>query len=197
MAKIDDGPGAAPYAGGGSGAPGGASDVELTFGDVEKIGQDTAALSGDAEAAKALLADARGHGAAFGSYPPAQALQSHHQAVVNVFEDTLTGITTDLDNFGNTIVQAAHAYEQTDEDARASLASIGSTLDTTALTDRYTDARNQQGEKLDDVTSDDLNNFAGDHPDLDDGVRDELNDFAGGGQEGSGTGGPFQDGDQG
>jgi len=194
MVQFDDGSGAAP-SGSGSGSAGGGNDVELTFGDVEKIGQDTAALSGDAEAAKALLGDARGHGAAFGSYPPAQALQAHHQAVVGVFEDTLAAITTDLDHFGNTIVQAAHAYEQTDEDARASLTSVASQLDPRGLTDRYTDARNQQGEKLDDVTSDDLNNFAGDHPDLDEGVRDELNDFAGGGQTDAVPGEGFHDGD--
>jgi hypothetical protein len=193
MAQIDDGTGAAPM-GGGSGA-GGGNDVELTFGDVEKIGQDTAALSGDAEAAKARLADARGHGAAFGSYPPAQALQAHHQAVVNVFEDTLAAITADLDNFGTTIVQAAHAYEQTDEDARASLAAVAAQLDPQGLTDRHTDARNQQGEKLDDVTSDDLNDFAGDHPDLPESVTNDMNEFTGNGHPDAVPGSGFHDGD--
>lgn len=192
MAKIDDGPGAAPYAGGGFGAPGGASDVELTFGDVEKIGQDTAALSGDAEAAKARLADARGHGAAFGSYPPAQALQAHHQAVVNVFEDTLAAITTDLDNFGNSIVQAVHSYEQTDDDAAASLASVASTLSAAPpVREQYDQSRNKQRDTLDDVTIDDPDTYGEQLPDLDQDALDAIK----GGRDGDGGGVGYQDGD--
>jgi hypothetical protein len=175
MAQIDDGPGAAPYAGGGSG---GAGDVELTFSDVEKIGQDTAALSGEAQAAKASVADARGAAAAFGSYGPAQAVFAHHQAVVNVFEDTLAAITTDLDNFGNAIVQAVHAHEQTDSDAAASLASVGSRLTPDALKDRYDEARNQQGQKLDNVGLVGADDIVADNPGLKDAV-DAVNGSGG------------------
>lgn len=176
MAQLDDGTGTAPYSGGGSGAAGGTSDVELTFADVEKIGQDTAALSDDATAAKSTLAGARGHAAAFGSYAPARAVYAHHQAVVDVFEETLAAITKDLDDFGNTIVQAVHAYEQTDQDAAASLAAVAAGLDPRGVHDTYVDSRNKQGEKLDNVEIDDPAALAGQHPDLDPDAIQALKD---------------------
>jgi uncharacterized protein YukE len=177
---------------------GGANDVELTYGDVEKIGQETAALADEAEAAKTLLGDARGHAAAFGSYPPAQALQSHHQAVVNVFEATLGAITTSLDDFGNTIVQAAHAYEQTDEDVRASLVAIGTQVDTSSVRDEYNNARRDQNDpdrnhpdKLDDVTIEDPDGLAAEHPDLDQDAVDALKDSRGDDAHAGSGGGAF------
>jgi hypothetical protein len=194
MAQLDDGSGTAPnYGGGSGGAGGGASDVELTFSDVEKIGQDTAALSGEAEAAKAVLGDARGNAGAFGSYPPALALHEHHQAVVNVFEDTLAAITTDLDTFGNTIVQAVHAHEQTDEDARATLASVASTLSAAPhLRDQYDQSRNNQRDTLADVTVDDPDALAEQHPELDPDAIDAIRRTQG---DGTGDGGAFEGGD--
>jgi hypothetical protein len=196
MAQHSDGPGTAPTPGGGSGAAGGTNDVELTFADVEKIGQDTSALSAEAQAAKASLGDARGDSGSFGSYGPARAVYAHHQAVVNVFEDTLAAITTDLDDFGNAIVQAVHAYEQTDDNASASLASVAAKLDPNGLRDRNEESRNQQGNKLDDVTTDDLKDFEGEHPDLDGDVAEDVRHFINGGNSGdSGAGGAFSDGD--
>jgi hypothetical protein len=173
MSLDENGSGTAPSTGGGSGAAGGTPDIELTFADVEKIGQDTAALADKAAAASSSLADARGHAAAFGSYPPAQALQSHHQAVVGVFEETLAAIRTDLDNFGAAIVQASHAHEQNDDDTYATLVSLNSTLNGNPVWDRYVDARNQQGHQLEDVELE--------HPEqLPDDVKNVLDEAEGG-----------------
>lgn len=173
MVQYEDGSGTAPSTGGGSGA---AADIEITFADVEKIGHDTAGLAAEASAAKASLGDARGHSAAFGSYPPAKGLYAHHQAVVGVFEETLTAMTTDLENFGSTIVQASHAHEQNDADTLATLSSLASKLDSSTLKDKYIDARNQQGDKLTDVKIDNPDAMAEELPDLDQSVLDAVDE---------------------
>lgn len=173
MVQYEDGSGTAPSTGGGSGA---AADIEITFADVEKIGHDTAGLAAEASAAKTSLGDARGHSAAFGSYPPARGLYTHHQAVVGVFEETLTAMTTDLENFGATIVQASHAHEQNDTDTLATLSGLASKLDTRSLRDTYIDARNQQGDKLTDVKLDNPDAMAEKLPDLDQSVLDAVDD---------------------
>ncbi|QGG42780.1 hypothetical protein [Aeromicrobium yanjiei] len=141
--------GTAPaFGGSGSGA-----HIELTIEEVEKIGRATAALNERAQAARTELADAAG-GGGFSSYPSAQALFDQHQAVVEVFDKTLAAMTTDLDDFGSTIVQAAHNHDQTDNDVLATMAMIAAKVDTASLIKAHEQARNEAGHRLQEPDTD-------------------------------------------
>ncbi|NRQ48611.1 hypothetical protein [Aeromicrobium stalagmiti] len=140
----DDDSATAPATGGG----GSTADLELTIEDVEKIGQDTSALTAKTQAALAMLADAKGSPGDFSSYGPAQALFAQHQAVVEVFEKTLSAMTTDIDDFGATIVQAARNHAQTDGDVLAALTAIGSKVTGSVTRSAHNDARNEGGYAL-------------------------------------------------
>ncbi|WP_159085920.1 hypothetical protein [Aeromicrobium chenweiae] len=149
--------------GGGSGA-----DIELTIEDVEKIGHDTAALTETAALARTQLADAAA-GGGFSSYPSAAALYDQHQAVVEVFDKTLAAVTTDIDDFGHTIVQAAHNHAQTDADVLATLTVIASKVSNEPLTRAHNQARNEAGHRLKEPDTDldtdpEIDTFDGDNP---------------------------------
>jgi hypothetical protein len=146
---------ASPYSGGGAGATSGTPDVELTFEDVEKIGRDTAALAGTADSARTAVAGTKGDPGYFGQYPMAQQVFAQHQAVASVFEETLGSVSTDIDDFGHTIIQAVHQHAQTDDEVLGSLTTVASTLKGgNPLRDTFDHARNQAGYDLLDVQLD-------------------------------------------
>lgn len=129
------------------GGSGSGTHIELTIEEVEKIGRATAALNERAQTARTELADAAG-GGGFSSHPSAQALYDQHQAVVEVFDKTLAAMTTDIEDFGHTIVQAAHNHDQTDNDVLATMSLIAAKVDTQALRNAQEQARNQAGHRL-------------------------------------------------
>jgi hypothetical protein len=156
---------ASPYAGGGAGVTPG-TGIELTFEDVEKIGRDTAALSGTADAARTAVAGAKGDPGYFGQYPLAQQVFAQHQAVAGVFEQTLGSVSTDIDDFGHTIIQAVHQHAQTDDEVLTSLTTVAATLKGNPLRDTFDHARNQAGYDLVDVELDgeEQEQLGQDHP---------------------------------
>jgi hypothetical protein len=157
---------ASPYAGGGAGATPGTPDVELTFEDVEKIGRDTAALASTADSARTAVAGTKGDPGYFGQYPMAQQLFAQHLAVASVFEETLGSVSTDIDDFGHTIIQAVHQHAQTDDEVLVSLTTVASTLTGNPLQDTFDQARNRAGYDLLDVEldGDEQQQIEQDHP---------------------------------
>lgn len=171
---ADEAPGTVPAQGG----DGSSSDIELTIEDVEKIGHATAALTDHTQIARDKLTDALG-GGDFSSRPSAQELYRQHTAVVEVFDKTLTAMTTDIENFGSTIIQAAHNHEQTDADVLATLTVIASKVTPDFLHNANGDARNQAGHQLHERDADldsagEIDSFGNEHDEVEDASLETL-----------------------
>lgn len=149
----DDDSATAPASGGGG--------IGLTPEEIEKRGNDVAALASEAQSAMTRIAQARGDAGAFGSYPTAVELFSHHQAVVGVFEETLGAITADIDDFGATIVRAARNHVQTDGNVLNTLTAITATVPSGTIGNHFMDARNNQGNQLANTVIDDPSQLEG------------------------------------
>lgn len=148
------------------------SDVEiLSFEDLRSIGQKTTDCGGDVTKARSQVAGSDGEHGLYSSYPAAQRLASHHDAVAKVFVETLAALREEMDEFGQAIVNAVKRYEDTEEGVQASLAHIVTQIEPrgpqagSSTRQTFDDSRRSHGEELQaneaDPSSDEPDNGAG------------------------------------
>lgn len=141
----------------GGGAAGG--DIALDFEDLRAIGEHTSSTAAEARTAGSAISATRGEHGRYSSYPVAQQLAAHHDAVADVFTQTLQALSQEMEEFGVALKQCATNYADADDGIQAALASVCSRLTSgNATTAAYDSARAEAGNRLvreDDAALDD------------------------------------------
>ncbi len=87
---------------------------------------------------------------AFGEVPAARHLGVQHQAVHEVFVETVNGVTADLRDFADQLLASAQAHQDSDDAVHATLLTFASGYSghVSQADDSFDRARSEQGDKL-------------------------------------------------